>query len=42
MLMKQVEVKEEFPKALHSVTGLEKMEEDLVESQVVNLAKAIQ
>jgi hypothetical protein len=42
LLTEQVGVKEAVHRALRSVTGLEKMEEDPVESQVVKLAEAIQ
>jgi hypothetical protein len=40
--MEQVRVKEAVARELLSVTSLEKMEEDLVESQVVKLEEAIQ
>jgi hypothetical protein len=42
LLAEQVKVKEAVNKALRSVTGLEQMEEDPVENQVVKLAEAIQ
>jgi hypothetical protein len=42
LLTKYVGVKEVVSRELHSVTGLEKNEEDPVEHQVVHLAKAIQ
>jgi hypothetical protein len=38
----KIGVKEEVTRALHSVTGLEQMEEDPVKIQVVNLVEAIQ
>jgi hypothetical protein len=40
--MEQVGVKEEVCRELLFVTGLEKMEEDPVEIQVVKLAESIQ
>jgi hypothetical protein len=42
LLAEQVRVKEAVNSALLSMTVLEKMKEDLVVNQVVNLAKAIQ
>jgi hypothetical protein len=42
LLTEQVGVKEEVCRALLSMTGLEKMEEDPMESQVVKLTEAIQ
>ena len=42
MLTEQVGVKEAVRRALRFVTGLEQMEENLVENQVAKLAKAIQ
>jgi hypothetical protein len=42
LLMEQVGVKEAVNRALRSVTGLEQIEEDPVESQVAKLAAAIQ
>jgi VIT1/CCC1 family predicted Fe2+/Mn2+ transporter len=42
LLAEQVGVKEAVSRALHSVTGLEKKEEDPVEHQVAKLAEAIQ
>jgi hypothetical protein len=41
LLTEKVGVKEAVPRALHSVMGLDKMEEDLVDRQVVKLAEAI-
>jgi hypothetical protein len=41
-LVEQVGVKEAVNRALHSVTGLEKKEEDPVEHQVEQLVEAIQ
>jgi uncharacterized protein YaaN involved in tellurite resistance len=41
-LTEQVGVKEAVSRALHSMTGLEKKEEDPVEHQVEKLAEAIQ
>jgi uncharacterized protein YaaN involved in tellurite resistance len=42
MLAEQVGVKEVVNRALHSVTGLEKKEEEPVEHQVAQLAEIIQ
>jgi hypothetical protein len=42
LLVEQVGVKEAVNRALRSVTGLEKKEEDPVEHQVAQLAEAIQ
>jgi DNA primase len=42
LLMEQVGVKEAVSRALRSVTGLEKKEEDPVEHQVAQLVEAIQ
>jgi hypothetical protein len=42
LLMEQIGVKEAVTRALRSVTGLEQMEEDPVESQVGKLVEAIQ
>jgi hypothetical protein len=41
LLTEQVGVKEAVCRALRSVTGLEKMEEDPMENQVVKLVEAI-
>jgi hypothetical protein len=42
LLVEQVGVKEVVNRALHSVTGLEKKEEDPVEHQVVKIVESIQ
>jgi hypothetical protein len=42
LLVEQVGVKEVVRRALRSVIGLEKKEEDLVEHQVEKIAEAIQ
>jgi hypothetical protein len=42
MLTEQVGVKEEFHRALHSMTCLEQMEEDPVVNQVAKLVESIQ
>jgi hypothetical protein len=42
LLAEKIGVKEAVTRALHSVTGLEQMEEDPVESQVGKLVEAIQ
>jgi hypothetical protein len=42
LLTEQVGIKEAISRALHSVTSLEKKEEDPVEHQVEHLAEAIQ
>jgi hypothetical protein len=42
LLAEQVGVKEAVSRALHSMTGLEKKEEDPVEHQVAQLVEAIQ
>ena len=42
LLVKQVRVKEEVNKALLSMMGLEKKEEDPVENQAAQLSEAIQ
>jgi hypothetical protein len=42
LLAEQVGVKEAVHRALHSVIGSEKMEEDPVENQVAKLVEAIQ
>jgi low affinity Fe/Cu permease len=42
LLAEQLRVKEAVSRALHSVIGLEKKDEKLVEHQVAQLAEAIQ
>jgi hypothetical protein len=42
LLAEQVRVKEAFNKEIHSVTSLEKMEEDLVVNKFVKLVESIQ
>jgi hypothetical protein len=42
MTTEKVQVKEAVRRPLRSVTGLEKIEEDLAENQVVKLVEAIQ
>ena len=42
LLAEQVRVKEPFNKDIHSVTSLEKMEEDLVVNKFVKLVESIQ